>query len=443
MFVIDDLILAAAMSEAAPIIGAEVAGAAALGAGEAAGAAALGTGMEGLAALSPEAAMYGAGSGLGIPPAATMGPQVANTIAGAGSQPAAATIAGAGSQPAANVVATGIDPLRTPEFQRYIDQRLTAQAAPYGQEIDYVSGNIFPKTPTTTPPSTDGSFFDKAYEWAKKNPGLAISGGMLGLQTLDRMTNRGIGGFPTYTPGPLDKIRLSPDFKAGRVDPSKYVYTPGKYNAGGTIDASQSVNMAKGGDPGAAMMAVYDRMMSRQSRADYAPGDTPSPARGVGIVQDTDPDTRNLDALRATQVRMAKLRKRTGLPSESMPAYSSLGAMNVGLGKSGGADQELAKGGMLGMTGLGDYAAGGMPRLLKGPGDGMSDDIPATINNRQPARLADGEFVVPADVVSHLGNGSTDAGAKKLHEMMNKVRHARTGNPKQGKQIKPDKYLPK
>jgi hypothetical protein len=96
-----------------------------------------------------------------------------------------------------------------------------------------------------------------------------------------------------------------------------------------------------------------------------------------------------------------------------------------------------------GISSLGGYAAGGNPRLLKGPGDGMSDNIPATINRRQPARLADGEFVIPADVVSHLGNGSTEAGAKQLHAMMNKVRKARTGNPKQGKQIKPQKYMPK
>ena len=80
--------------------------------------------------------------------------------------------------------------------------------------------------------------------------------------------------------------------------------------------------------------------------------------------------------------------------------------------------------------------------MLKGPGDGMSDSIPARIGSKQPARLADGEFVVPADVVSHLGNGSTDAGAKQLYSMMNKVRNARTGNPKQGKQIQPRKYLP-
>lgn len=95
-----------------------------------------------------------------------------------------------------------------------------------------------------------------------------------------------------------------------------------------------------------------------------------------------------------------------------------------------------------GIESLGGYASGGNPRLLKGPGDGMSDNIPAVIGNKQPARLADGEFVVPADVVSHLGNGSTDAGAKHLYAMMDKVRTARTGKKAQGKQIKPEKYLP-
>jgi hypothetical protein len=89
---------------------------------------------------------------------------------------------------------------------------------------------------------------------------------------------------------------------------------------------------------------------------------------------------------------------------------------------------------------LGDYSDGG--RLLKGPGDGMSDDIPATIGGRQEARLADGEFVVPADVVSGLGNGSTDAGAKHLYKMMDKVRHARTGRKSQAKQIKGEKFVP-
>jgi len=102
----------------------------------------------------------------------------------------------------------------------------------------------------------------------------------------------------------------------------------------------------------------------------------------------------------------------------------------------------LAKGGGIMGYNLGGYAAGGNPRLLRGPGDGMSDHIPATINNRQPARLADGEYVITADVVSHLGNGSTEAGARQLDAMMKRIRKGRTGTSKQGKQINPRKYLP-
>jgi hypothetical protein len=93
-----------------------------------------------------------------------------------------------------------------------------------------------------------------------------------------------------------------------------------------------------------------------------------------------------------------------------------------------------------GISSLGGYSDGG--RMLKGPGDGMSDSIPGVIAGRQPARLADGEFVVPADVVSHLGNGSTDAGAKRLYGMMDKVRKARTGKKKQAPAVKADKYMP-
>jgi hypothetical protein len=107
------------------------------------------------------------------------------------------------------------------------------------------------------------------------------------------------------------------------------------------------------------------------------------------------------------------------------------------------AAQGLAAGGLTsGVASLGGYASGGNPRLLRGPGDGMSDNIPAQIGNKQPARLADGEFVVPADVVSHLGNGSSDAGAKQLYAMMDKIRQARTGRKAQGKQINPNKFMP-
>ena len=84
------------------------------------------------------------------------------------------------------------------------------------------------------------------------------------------------------------------------------------------------------------------------------------------------------------------------------------------------------------------FAQGGM---LNGATDGMADQIPATIDNMQPAALSDGEFVIPADVVSHLGNGNSDAGAQNLYSMMERVRTDRTGNPEQGRQIDPNKYL--
>lgn len=92
---------------------------------------------------------------------------------------------------------------------------------------------------------------------------------------------------------------------------------------------------------------------------------------------------------------------------------------------------------------LGGYAHGGNPRLLQGPGDGMSDNIPATIGGKQPARLADGEFVVPADVVSALGNGSTEAGARELHGMMDRIRGAAHGKKTQQRKVKPGKVMPK
>lgn len=90
-----------------------------------------------------------------------------------------------------------------------------------------------------------------------------------------------------------------------------------------------------------------------------------------------------------------------------------------------------------------EYAKGGsVPRYLQGETDGMADKIPARIGRDQPAALSHGEFVVPADVVSHLGNGNSDAGAKKLYSMMDKIRQARTGTKKQGRKINPDSFMP-
>jgi hypothetical protein len=126
---------------------------------------------------------------------------------------------------------------------------------------------------------------------------------------------------------------------------------------------------------------------------------------------------------------------------------ADMGAVAAPAGDDG---DDLASGGMAGyamgggLGSLGSYSDGG--RLLRGPGDGVSDSIPATIGRKnQPARLADGEFVIPARIVSELGNGSTDAGAKKLYAMLDRVQRARgktTGKNKVAANSRADKYLP-
>lgn len=93
-----------------------------------------------------------------------------------------------------------------------------------------------------------------------------------------------------------------------------------------------------------------------------------------------------------------------------------------------------------GLMGLNSFAKGGQPQYLRGNTDGMADKLDTSIDGVQPAKLSHGEFVIPADVVSHLGNGNSDAGADALYKMMERVRKARTGNPKQGKRINAEKF---
>ena len=135
-----------------------------------------------------------------------------------------------------------------------------------------------------------------------------------------------------------------------------------------------------------------------------------------------------------------------------------LGVSHFGGGNAGGkflddlsyGEMLAANGGLMypryatgGISDLGGYSDGG--RLLKGPGDGVSDSIPAMIGKKQPARLADGEFVIPARIVSELGNGSTDAGARKLYAMMDRIQAARkktTGKNRVAVNSRADKMMP-
>ncbi len=321
---------------------------------------------------------------------------------------------------------------------------------PYSAENAMAQANLTANVP---PPSALEVGMDKAIKFAEKNPFTAMTLAYTGANALGLLNPSGATFNNAPYSGPLSKYKLSPNFQGSTANPLDFQYTPRRYAAGGIMGAGSydiPVGYAEGemvqgdvpeyakGGSLSESIDQYQKMLAGQQQA------APAASRDVGIYYDQDPDTRYQDALTAAQIRQAKVNQRAYVSPPAAKRPTPLGKLNMPTsGKSkGGDDVEAAKGGIM-QSSLGGYAAGGNPRLLKGPGDGMSDNIPATINGRQPARLADGEFVIPADVVSHLGNGSTEAGAKHLHAMMDKVRKARTGNPKQGKQINARKYLPK
>jgi hypothetical protein len=134
-----------------------------------------------------------------------------------------------------------------------------------------------------------------------------------------------------------------------------------------------------------------------------------------------------------------------GFQSYLQSQYNQYQQSQSGGGAAGGlmpGSLRYAMGGNVQGYNLGGYSDGG--RLLRGPGDGVSDDIPAVIGNRQPARLADGEFVIPARIVSEIGNGSTDAGAKRLYAMMDRIQAGRkktVGKGNVAKDTKAKKHL--
>jgi hypothetical protein len=324
------------------------------------------------------------------------------------------------------------------------------------------------KLPSMQTPTAQPSMFDKFSTFAKENPFMTGAAMYTGAYNLGMLDPRGME-MPEKKKTYGNQYTMSKDFRASEATPDVYQPTYKTYAEGGVMAVGNpssempeprkvlspmptASTMAEGGMPSYAKggslsssLDFYKQMAEGQS------GKAASDKRDVGIYHDQDPDTRYQDALTAAQIRQAKVNKRANMQMPSggvMKRGTPMGQLNLAPPGSkkqdGDGATEAARGGIMQAgSSLGGYAAGGNPRLLKGPGDGMSDNIPAMIGRKQPARLADGEFVIPADVVSHLGNGSTEAGAKRLHEMMTKVRKDRTGNPKQGKQINPRKYMPK
>jgi hypothetical protein len=248
--------------------------------------------------------------------------------------------------------------------------------------------------------------------------------------------------------GPQGQLNLSDKFDTGLRLVAKGGYIDG-YATGGTIQSGGIRDLYGTPDnqptisPGLSGFGL-GRLNNLAGEQAMTQAQTLGYADGGGVVAGE--KGMNLDALPTLNVN-------TGTSSVIGSGNSSGNIFGIGLGMT---DDVSPLNRYLGLSGgysplhrylqssAGMHRGFGMARggYLDGQGDGMSDSIPATIEGKQPARLADGEFVVPADVVSHIGNGSSKAGSKRLYAMLDKVRKARTGHTKQGKQIKADKYLP-
>jgi hypothetical protein len=225
----------------------------------------------------------------------------------------------------------------------------------------------------------------------------------------------------------------------GRMDVNPDYVAPGR-NAAGDVTYSMSLNDIKS--------SLKESPLSGQALYDWAQ------SNNLSAQQIADATGRSLSSVYAdfragSKSKAAADKKTADDKAIADAANSKLDDSSTGGEAAGGLQQAYAMGGATGyalggLGTLGGYSDGG--RLLKGPGDGVSDSIPATIGRKQqPARLADGEFVVPARIVSELGNGSTDAGAKKLYAMMDRVQRARgktTGKNKVAANSRADKYLP-
>ena len=215
------------------------------------------------------------------------------------------------------------------------------------------------------------------------------------------------------------------------------------FKAGGTDYKKLMSNVAQ-------MQEGFAGLDKRANAAPIIPRDPGDAYGGPGIVED-EPGYEGMSPDQKAYEKLKALRKKTyqGNMSAGLQPMGSLGNINLMPAElrqrmleeqaKQQIVQESAKGGLMSGN-LGDYSDGG--RLLKGPGDGVSDSIPATIGGKQAARLAEGEFVIPARIVSELGNGSTDAGAKRLYAMMDRIKAKRRKTKDIAADTKSYHYLP-
>ena len=283
------------------------------------------------------------------------------------------------------------------------------------------------------------------YVLGKKTSGLKKTG------TTDGSTVKGVPGQPQTYFDEKAYLEAHPDV-AAEVKAGKFASAYDHWIRYGKAEGRKFL-----GDYQGYLTAETLANIARESGGDGATSGATTGTTGIGnnsansisgLAQDANPnisvvsmDTLSPDAAAAAAASAAD-GAAASAASASGNAPGSDGSPGSGAKRGGLMPRGYAIGGGLGS--LGSYSDGG--RLLKGPGDGVSDSIPATIGRKQqPARLADGEFVIPARIVSELGNGSTDAGAKKLYAMMDRVQRARgktTGKNKVAANSRSDKYLP-
>jgi hypothetical protein len=235
-----------------------------------------------------------------------------------------------------------------------------------------------------------------------------------------------------------------------------YLYDPktGKFNPAGIVTAVTALKALSGGDKAksTAYQGSIPNLAAVQQQVNY--NDTNRVPGSQGRSYFT--DTQYVDPSKVGEAQTAAAAQAQGILSGYKPAaaevnpYAGKFAMPYALPSDGNVTTSAPASGVASVLPVPNAAdiikkaGGGMThgRYLQGTTDGMADKIPSSIDGKQKAALSHGEFVIPADVVSHLGNGNSDAGAKKLYEMMARVRKARTGNPEQGKQIDPNKFVP-
>jgi hypothetical protein len=277
---------------------------------------------------------------------------------------------------------------------------------------------------------------------ALSNTGLATIGGTsaLGAMMQAERNRFGVPGVEDYesTFDPSKFVRSTPTYAPESVYRPEYRdYTTAaeggimqSYQAGGPVERMSMMNTAMNPQGGLYPQGMIDKTQ-------YA---TPTQRPVSAELMSETPAYERSNPMLMNEGGIAQIlesAKGQGLSPEMYQNIYGRGNAIIEMEKRLKEGKSMATGGI---SSLGGYSDGG--RMLKGPGDGMSDSIPGVIAGKQPARLADGEFVVPADVVSHLGNGSTDAGAKQLYAMMDKVRKARTGKKKQAPAVKANRYMP-